>query len=126
MTDREDKDIVTGIGLALLAVLIWSGNFVIARKVYKQIPPISLAFYRWLLASVIITPFAFNQFRKEWVAIRKSFWYLFWSALFGITLFNTLLYVGAHHSTAINLVLISATSSPIIATILAVIFLKEQ
>jgi hypothetical protein len=38
------RNIYTGIGLAVLATLIWSGNFIIARGVIKDIPPISLNF----------------------------------------------------------------------------------
>jgi drug/metabolite transporter (DMT)-like permease len=122
----SERNIYSGIGLAILAASIWAGNFIIARGVYQQIPPVSLAFYRWLLASIIIFPFAFKQFSAEWPAIKKSWHYLFWAALTGITLFNTLVYIGAHYTSAINLALIGTTTSPIIATVLALIFLKEQ
>lgn len=122
----SQKNIYTGIALAVLAAFIWSGNFIIARGVYQQIPPVSLAFYRWLIASIVIFPFAFTHFRSEWSAIKKSWHYLFWAALFGVTLFNTLVYVGAHYTSAIYLALIGTTSSPIMATIMARVFLKEQ
>lgn len=120
------RNTLIGISLAVLAAFIWSGNFIIARKVIRDIPPVSLAFYRWLLASVIIFPFAANKFRKEWPAVKKSLHYLFWVSLTGIALFNTFVYVGAHYTTAINLTLIGTTTSPIVATILARIFLKEE
>src|SRR5690242_1125219 len=119
------RDNRIGIGLALLAVIIWSGNFVVARAVFKQIPPVSLAFYRWLLASILITPFVLKKIKGEWPVIKRSWIYLFFAALTGIALFNTFVYIGAHYSTAINLTLIGTTSSPIIAVILAAIFLKE-
>jgi len=62
---------------------------------------------------------------------RKKLFYkigniFFWAALTGVTLFNTFVYIGAHYTTAINLALIGTTSSPIIAIILARIFLKER
>ena len=120
------KNIYTGISLALLAVFIWSGNFIAARGVIRQLPPISLAFYRWLTASVILFPIAFRSFRNDWPVIKRSMGYLIWPALTGITLFNTFVYIGAHYTTAINLSLIGTCSSPIIAVILARIFLKEQ
>jgi len=87
---------------------------------------VSLSFYRWLTASVIIFPFAFHSFKSEFGLIRKSLPYLFWAALSGIALFNTFVYVGGHYTSAINLALIGTTSSPIIANILARIFLKEK
>jgi drug/metabolite transporter (DMT)-like permease len=120
------KNVLTGIGLALLAVVIWSGNFIAARKVFQQMPPVSLAFYRWITASVVLLPIAISSFIKDWPVIRKALPYLFWAALTGITLFNTFVYIGAHYTTAINLSLIGTTSSPVIAVILARIFLKEQ
>lgn len=121
-----NKTIWTGVGLALLAVIIWSGNFVVARGVIHDVPPGSLAFYRWLTAVIILFPFAWKQVRENWSAIRQSLGYLFWTALSGITLFNTMVYIGAHYSTAINLALIGTTSSPIMAIILARIFLREK
>jgi drug/metabolite transporter (DMT)-like permease len=121
----SQKNIYTGIGLAVLATLIWSGNFIIARGVIKDIPPISLAFYRWLLGSVIILPFAIKKFRNEWTVVKRSWHYLFWVSLTGVALFNTFVYIGAHYTSAINLALIGTTSSPIMSIIMARIFLKE-
>ena len=122
----SEKNTFVGISLAVLAVIIWSGNFIIARGVIKQIPPVSLAFYRWLSASIIIFPFAMKQTASEWKFVRQSWHYLFWASVSGITLFNTFVYIGAHYTTAINLALIGTTTSPIIAIILAKIFLKER
>jgi len=112
--------------LALIAVLIWGGNFVIARGVSKQITPISLAFYRWSLATILLLPIAYRSFRAERKIIAKHLPNLLFAALFGITLFNTLVYVAGHYTTAINLALIGTTSSPIMSTVLAFIFLKEK
>ncbi len=126
MSSSTSKNIYIGIGLAVLTTFIWSGNFIVARSVIKDIPPISLAFFRWSLATIIIFPFAISTFKKEWAIIRQSWHYLFWVALTGIALFNTFVYVGGHYTSAINLALIGTTSSPIMANILARIFLKEK
>jgi len=122
----SQKNIYTGIALASLASFIWSGNFIIARGVYKEIPPISLNFYRWLVASIIIFPFAIRKFKTEWPVVKRSWLYLFFAALMGVSLFNTFVYIAGHYTTAINLALIGTTSSPIMAIIMARIFLKEK
>jgi drug/metabolite transporter (DMT)-like permease len=127
----SQKNNYTGIGLAVLAVIIWSGNFIAAKGVIKQIPPVSLAFYRWSVASIIIFPFALKSFTTGpvtigWKALKQSLHYLFWVSLTGIAIFNTFVYIGAHYTTAINLSLIGTTTSPVIAVILARIFLKEK
>lgn len=120
------KDIYTGIGLAVIATIIWSGNFIISRGVNQQIGPVSLAFYRWLTATIIITPFAWKQYQTERTTILENWKYLGWTALTGIAIFNTFVYVAGHYTTAINMALIGTTSSPIFATIMAVLFLKEK
>lgn len=120
------KNIYIGVGLAVLAVIIWSGNFIAARGVIRQIPPISLNFYRWLTASIIICPLAFKQFKAEWPIVKQSGMHFFWTSLAGVTLFNMFVYIGAHYTSAINLALIGTTTSPIIAIALAKIFLKEK
>ena len=119
------KNIYQGIVLAVLATIIWSGNFVVARGVIHEIPPISLAFYRWLTATLIITPFAIRQFNTEKSVVAKNIRYLFWVALFGITIYNTLIYVAGQYLPAVNLALIGTTSSPVMSIVLAAIFLKE-
>jgi len=126
MHSSNKRNIYSGIGLAILATLIWSGNFIAARGLIKQIPPISLAFYRWLTASVIIFPFAYKQMKTEWKVVKQSWHFLFWASLTGIAFFNTFVYIGAHYTTAINLALIGTTTSPIFSVILARIFLKEK
>src|SRR6516225_6533744 len=123
---KSKKDFYTGIGLAVLAALIWSGNYVIARGIYKQLPPVSLAFYRWAMASLCLAPFAWRGFAGERKIIYREKKYIIWSALTGVTIFNTLIYIAGHFTSAINLALIGTTSAPVFATILAVIFLKEK
>lgn len=112
--------------LATVAVFIWAGNFVIARGVNRQIPPITLAFCRWSLATVLMLPIAFTAFKKEWHILKKHGPYLFWVSLSGIAIFNTCLYISGHYTTAINMALISTTSSPIFATVFAIIFIGER
>jgi len=123
--DTAKKNAYKGIALALITVIIWAGNFIIARKVYQQIPPVSLAFYRWSLASVIIFFLGYKKFAEEKQFVLANRKYLFWVALLGITFFNTFIYIAGHTTSAINLALIGTTASPIFVTIISAIFLKE-
>ena len=125
-TTHPKKDIYLGIALAIFATVVWSGNFIISRGVNQQIGPVSLAFYRWLMATVIISPFAWKKYIAEKKLVRANWKYLAWVSLSGIALFNTCVYVAGHYTTAINMALIGTTSSPVFATIMAVIFLKEK
>jgi drug/metabolite transporter (DMT)-like permease len=124
--EANKKNYYIGILLAVTATIVWAGNFIISRGVSAQIPPVSLAFARWSLATVLIAPLAWKTFRAEWPLVRQHWKYIFWVSLSGITLFNTFVYVAGHYTSAINMALIGTTSSPIFATIMAVIFLKER
>lgn len=122
----QQKNKYQGILLALAAVIIWSGNFIVSRGVSGLIGPVSLAFFRWITATLLIFPLAWKQLRTEWPAARRNFRHLAWVSLTGIALFNTCVYVAGHYTSAINLALIGTTSSPIFATLIAVIFLRDR
>lgn len=123
---RTNRSTLIGIVLAIIATLVWSGNFIVARGVADAIPPISLAFYRWLTATVIMLPLAGNTLWQHRSYLRKHSAYLLGTALFGVTLFNTFVYIAGHYSTAINLALIGTTTSPVFSILLARIFLGER
>ena len=120
------KNFYTGAVLAVITTIIWSGNYVIAKGISMEVPPVSLAFYRWALASICIAPFAFKKFNQEKQLIFKNKQYIFWTALTGVTIFNTFIYFAGHYTSAINLALIGTTSSPVFITLLAAFFLKEH
>jgi drug/metabolite transporter (DMT)-like permease len=126
MNPVPTKQLYIGIGLAVLATIIWSGNFIVARAVAHTIPPISLSFYRWGTAALILWPIAYKKFKAEKQIVFQNKAYIFWVSLSGITLFNTLVYFAGHYSQAINLALIGTTSSPVFSIIMAAIFLKER
>lgn len=92
----------------------------------NDIPPVSLAFFRWSIATVILIPFAIKPFLKEYNILNENKAYFFWTSLFGVAIFNTFLYIAAHTTSAINMALIGTCSSPIFAVFLAAWFLKEK
>lgn len=123
---QNQKHILLGILLAVAATIIWSGNFIVARAVINDIPPVTLAFFRWLTAVVLLLPVAWKHLPHAWKIVKQNKAYFFWTALTGVSLFNTFVYIAGHSSTAINLALIGTTSSPIMSVILAHYFLKEH
>jgi len=42
-----------------------TGNIAVARGAAGFVPPVSLAFWRWVLAVLILLPFIFPQIRKK-------------------------------------------------------------
>ena len=120
----RNRQIILGYLFAIGATAIWSGNFIIARGLNESIPPISLAFWRWVVAVIVFLPFALKPLITEWDILKKNIFYLCITALLGITIFNTLIYFAGHTTTAINLSLISITF-PVFIVILSRIFYRE-
>lgn len=116
----------SGVLFAVLACIIWSGNFIAARAVIDEIPPVSLAFFRWATATLLLLLFAWKTVAQQREMILDAKAYFFWTSLFGVTIFNTFLYIAAHTTSAINMALIGTCSSPIFAVALAAVFLKER
>lgn len=116
---------IAGYILAIGATLIWSGNYIIARGLSESIPPISLAFWRWFVAVAVLSPFGIRSLITQWPVIKDNLGYLLTTALIGVTVFNTLIYLAGHTTTAINLSLIAITS-PIFILILSHIFYGEM
>ena len=96
-----------------------------ARNLSDTIPPVSIAFWRWAIALLVFTPFAIRQVIKDWPTLKKHLPYLIITAVFGVTIFNTLIYIAGHTTTVINLSLISITF-PIFVIILSRFLFKEK
>ena len=109
---------------AIGATAIWSANFIIARGLSNSISPVTLAFWRWVVAVLIFLPFTIKNLITEWNIVKKHIPYLLLTAFLGITTFNTLIYFAGHTTTAINLSLISITF-PIFIIILSRFLFKE-
>lgn len=109
----------------VLTPLFWAGNAVVARGVVESIPPVSLAFWRWVIALMVLLPLTFPRVRREWPVVRDHWPRVLVLALFSVAAFNTLLYVSATTTTAINIALINSTI-PIMVALLAFLLLRER
>ena len=108
-----------------LAPMFWAGNIVLGRGMATQIPPISLAFWRWTVAFLILLPLTWSYVRRDWKTALAGWKILGLLSFFGITCFNTLLYRAVHTTTAINGALIQ-TTMPAMVIIISLILYKER
>jgi drug/metabolite transporter (DMT)-like permease len=88
--------------LLSLTSLFWAGNTVLGRFVVGHIPPMTLAFGRWVGAFLILLPFAAGHLARDWSLIRKNAALLALLALVGFSAYNTMAYYGLQYTTAIN------------------------
>lgn len=117
--------LLIGYLLALLATMVWSGNFVAARGLADALPPIEIAFWRWLIALAAILPFAWRDLLPSLHLLRGQWGRTLLMAFLGITCFNTFIYQAGHTTNATNMSLLS-TTSPLVMAALAAIFLRER
>lgn len=120
----EGHRILKGYTLVLTATIIWSGNFIVARAISDSIPPVTTVVLRSIIAIVALAPFTMRQLYYQAHLIRKHVSYLAFTAFLGITVCNTVVYIAAESSEAVNLTLI-AICSPIFTIIFSRIILHE-
>jgi drug/metabolite transporter (DMT)-like permease len=90
------------------ATLLWAGNAIVGRMVHQLVPPMTLNFFRWAIALVILLPFAGSIYRRGsglW-----THWRRFASiGLLGVGLYNAFQYLALQSSTPINVTLVGAS-----------------
>jgi len=124
----ETRSMHSGHGKAYLglafAVFCWAANTVLARGVANDILPITLAFWRWAFALIIILPFSYGHVWRERDEIRKNLFPLLVLSFFSVAVYNSLLYIAARSTTATNMAIVTA-SMPAITLLAARAILKE-
>lgn len=110
--------------LLTLTSLFWSGNFVVARATHAAMPPMTLSFGRWLLALLILAPFALERAWRDRALLRASWRRVLLLGAIGIAGFNSLAYAGLHFTSATNAVLTNSFI-PILILPLGALFLGE-
>jgi drug/metabolite transporter (DMT)-like permease len=108
--------------LAMLPPLFWAGNFVLARALHADIPPIALSFWRWAIALLILLPFVGAGLWRQRALLRRHWPLLTLFAVLGVTNYNTFAYLGLQHTTATNGVLLSSVTPAVIVALSFLLF----
>jgi len=109
----------------LLAVLFWSGNFVLGRYVSANISAMELSFFRWFFVLLLLSPYILWNYKKLVNIFKKNpLLYILFAGL-GVSGYNTFIYFGLDYIPATNALLINS-STPIFIIILSSILLKSK
>lgn len=109
----------------LWTVLIWSGNTIVTKAAAGVISPGSISFYRWLIAFLVLLPFAGRAaWRGRSVLGRYGLKLAALGAL-GMVIYQSLAYEAAKTTTAVNMGVMVALM-PLISTLLASILASER
>lgn len=99
---------------ALLATMLWAGNFVAARALAFAIPPCQFNFWRWVTAFLAILPFALPHLTQDMPAIRANFRYMSTMAIIGVTLMNAFIYKAGQSTESLNMALLMPATPMVI------------
>ncbi len=122
--NRVSKPVSAGRGvliayaLAALAMIFWSGNWVLGRAVRADVPPLGLNFWRWTMAAAVLLPFAFSQARRDWPIVRRHWKIVLALGATGTALFHSMIYIGLRATEAINALLLNSMA-PLIVVVLS-------
>ncbi|MBR1545023.1 MAG: DMT family transporter [Alphaproteobacteria bacterium] len=108
---------------AILAVLFWSFNVIVAKYFANTFTPWQISFYRWFFASLCLIPFTLSDIIKKKDVIIKNFMIIFWLSVTGIVLMNTFSYIAGDTISAVEMSLIGIMG-PVFIIILSGIFYK--
>jgi len=100
--------------MLVLVMLLWSGNSVVARAIHEEVPPFTLAFWRWTGASLIAVPLAWRYLRRDWPEARKHWRMILLLGVIGVGSFNAFMYSGLQYTTAANSLLVQAASPALV------------
>ena len=90
--------------------LFWAGNIVIGRAVAGQVPPITLAFWRWAGAFTLAIGFAWPLVERDWPVMRRHWPVMLMLSATGIASYNTLSYIGLQSTSALNALLLQSAA----------------
>ena len=121
---QQNKTVWWALALPLLAVLIWSMNVAVTRYVVDYISPVSISFYRWFVAFLILTPFMLGKVWRERQLVSQHWKQLAVLGAFGMVLYQGLGYSAAHYTTATNMGIINAFI-PVFTIFVAMFMLKD-
>jgi len=111
--------------LLLVQPIFMATNIIVARGGVEYVPPISLAFWRWLTVFLILAPFFLNEIFRKKKDFNKEFWNLFFLGSMGCGVCGAFPFIAGMSTTMANMGIIY-TSSPIFIIILSVMFFKDK
>ena len=112
-------------GLLTLSMLLWAGNWVVGRALRDAFDPVTLNFWRWAIAALVLVPFAPPQLAGRGEVIRRNAGLLLVLSFTAVALFQTLVYLGLRSTTAVNGVLLNS-SQPLFILLCSWVLERER
>ena len=105
-----------------LTVLFWAGNAIVGRAAHGVVPPMALAFWRWLMAWLVVMPMSWPHLRRDWPELLRRWKIVVLLGVTGVASFGAFLYWGLQFTTAVNGVLLQSAIPPMVLLAAFVLF----
>ncbi len=110
--------------LLTLAPAFFCSNMLVARATHDLIPPVALAFWRWAVTFLLLSPITLGVLWRHRAALRRDWLDILVLGALGMGVCGAFVYIGADSTTATNIGLIYA-ASPILIVVFARCFYGE-
>ena len=111
--------------LLFVQPIFMASNIIVARGGVEYVPPVSLAFWRWLTVFLILMPFFFEEIIKKKKQFKNESLKLFFLGLTGCGVCGAFPFIAGMSTTMANMGIIY-TSSPIFIILLSVLFFRDK
>ena len=109
--------------LLLVPPVLWAGNAITGRLVHELISPLTLNFFRWGLAFLLLLPIAYKVLQRNSALWSK--WKRFAVLGFlGVGCYNSFQYLALQTSSPINVTLV-ASSTPVFMLAIGAVFFNQ-
>jgi drug/metabolite transporter (DMT)-like permease len=102
-------------------MLCWAGNWVVGRAIHEQVPPLALNFWRWAGSLILVLPLAWAPLRAQWPLMLRHWKWVLPMAAIASAIFQSMVYLGLQHTTALNGALLIALVPIAVAVIAAAV-----
>ena len=108
MTEKRHDVLTNPYLLLTLTALFWSGNMVLGRGIRGDVPPLALAFWRWVIAFACVLPLALPHLKAQWPLLKAGWRPVVILGLIGVGGYNTFAYIALQYTSATNAVLLNS------------------
>ncbi|HYI15842.1 MAG TPA: DMT family transporter [Thermomicrobiales bacterium] len=102
--------------LLVLAMFLWGGNFVAGKALASDVAPVTISFWRWSLALLVLLPFSFGSLRRHRILLLAHWRLIAATGATGIAGYSLCLYQSLTSTSAINALLFISTA-PLLITL---------
>ena len=115
MPEQAHRSTRIALVLVWLVPMLWTVNYIVARRAPGVIGPHLLALGRWALAAVVLLAFSGSELWRQRVEVARVWWQYAILGALGMLVCGAWVYQGARSTSTMNMALIYAISPVLIA-----------